>query len=271
MWNSMKMTDKLYAFDSYLSAVGMSSNTIRAYLGAVVDFSASVGGELTKDSIQKYVANLRSRGLSPSTINLRLVGLRKYAEWAEIPLDTRAIKKVKAPPNPPRVATAEDIDAIVSTTKKVSHKAAILLMADAGLRRSEVVGLTTDSVDLEHRTLMVLGKGGKTRAIPVLTKRLEQALQAIMKNVGSGRLFPFSGSNLYEALHSACRRAGIGEINPHSLRHSFASRCASSSGGSVKAIQVALGHSSLVTTDRYLQSLNSAEFIRSGLSGFAPD
>jgi integrase/recombinase XerC len=138
----------------------------------------------------------------------------------------------------------------------------------AGVRASELCGLSVGDVDLASREIRVLGKGGKERLCPLndvavaalaayLARRAELAGRrgsaaadpdALFLNYRGGRLRTRSVARHLERYVKLCalRR----HVTPHALRHSFASHLLGS-GMDVRSIQELLGHSSLSTTQRY--------------------
>jgi integrase/recombinase XerC len=132
-----------------------------------------------------------------------------------------------------------------------------------GLRISELVGLTLENINLDSRTVIVLGKGGKERLLP-LGHHCVKALKAYL-NIRKAKIRePFT-----EKLFLNYRGAGIsvrgtrkvvdkyikqgnfaGGVSPHSIRHSFATHLLEG-GADLRSIQELLGHSSLSTTQKY--------------------
>lgn len=141
-------------------------------------------------------------------------------------------------------------------------KAMFELMYSSGLRVSELVGLNAADVDMRLRMVLVLGKGGKFRQVPVGKKAL-QALQAYLplraqwqKNTDALFVSQKRGTRLTVRtvqlrLKVCAHRAGIEQqLHPHILRHCFASHMLSASGD-LRAVQEMLGHSDISTTQIY--------------------
>lgn len=148
------------------------------------------------------------------------------------------------------------------------NRALLELLYSTGARISEAVGLDVDDVDTHARSVLLSGKGGKQRLVPVgrpavqaldaylvrgrpeLARRGRQvsATPAIFLNARGGRL---SRQSAWQVLQDAAERAGITSgVSPHMLRHSFATHLLEG-GADVRVVQELLGHASVTTTQIY--------------------
>ena len=145
---------------------------------------------------------------------------------------------------------------------QVRDWAALELTYAAGLRVAEVVSLDVRGIDLERRTMRVIGKGNKERVVPFgrpaaeaveawLARRPELASEssgdALFLGARGGRVDP---RTLRESLHRLTAQAGVKDVAPHGLRHSAATHLLEG-GSDLRTVQEILGHSSLQTTQRY--------------------
>ncbi|MFQ6398941.1 site-specific tyrosine recombinase XerD [Nocardia sp. KC 131] len=140
------------------------------------------------------------------------------------------------------------------------------LLYSTGARISEMVGLDVDDIDTEDRAVVLHGKGGKQRMVPigrpalaavdaylvrgrpVLAARGKGNAGALFLNARGGRL---SRQTAWQVLQTAAERAGIGAaVSPHTLRHSFATHLLDG-GADVRVVQELLGHASVTTTQIY--------------------
>ena len=137
------------------------------------------------------------------------------------------------------------------------------LLYSCGARISEVTALDVDDLDTEHRAVVLRGKGGKERIVPVGRPAIEAvdaylvrgrptlvktANPALFLNNRGGRL---SRQSAWQVLVDAAQRAGIDKaVSPHTLRHSFATHLLDG-GADVRVVQELLGHSSVTTTQVY--------------------
>ena len=145
------------------------------------------------------------------------------------------------------------------------NRALLELLYSTGARISEAVGLDVDDVDTQARSVLLRGKGGKQRLVPIgrpavaaldaylVRGRSELARRGrgtpgIFLNVRGGRL---SRQSAWQVLQDAAERAGITSgVSPHMLRHSFATHLLEG-GADVRVVQELLGHASVTTTQIY--------------------
>lgn len=187
-----------------------------------------------------YLANLK---VKPSSRTKEGVILRGYLRWAvahgyerENPL---ASIRFHAPPEPAiRPFSQAEIDALLAACRTPLETAVIICLLRLGLRASELVAITPS--DLDGDTLLVRGKGGKSRRLAVTG--LEGPLLAICE---AGPTY----QGLYRLIKGLGRRAGV-TAWPHRCRHTFADTYLRS-GGDCNDLRVLLGHSSWVMTQRY--------------------
>ncbi len=145
------------------------------------------------------------------------------------------------------------------------NRALLELLYSTGARISEAVGLDVDDVDSHNRSVLLHGKGGKQRLVPIgrpaisaldaylvrgrpdLARR-GRGTPAMFLNARGGRL---SRQSAWQVLQDAAERAGItSAVSPHTLRHSFATHLLDG-GADVRVVQELLGHASVTTTQIY--------------------
>lgn len=181
---------------------------------------------------------------------------------------------VRPPPPPkrlPKALSMHDVEALLAaagdagTGLAMRDRALLEVLYGTGARISEAVGLDLDDLDLTDRTVLLRGKGGKQRRVPVgryacealeaYLVRARPELQsagagtpAVFLNARGGRL---SRQSAWTVLTKAADRAGItAEVSPHTLRHSFATHLLDG-GADVRVVQELLGHASVTTTQIY--------------------
>jgi integrase/recombinase XerD len=159
------------------------------------------------------------------------------------------------------------------------NRALLEVLYSTGARISEAVGLDLDDVDARSRSVLLRGKGGKQRLVPIgrpavaaldaylVRGRPELARRgkgtpAIFLNVRGGRL---SRQSAWQVLHDAAERAGLSAtVSPHTLRHSFATHLLEG-GADVRVVQELLGHASVTTTQIYtLVTVNALREVWAG-------
>ena len=222
-------------------------------------------------------------------------GLHRFAA-AEGILDIDVARAVK-PPTPsrrlPKSLPLDDVlalldgaggDAPTDGPLTLRNRALLELLYSTGARISEAVGLDVDDVDTEARSVLLRGKGGKQRLVPVgrpAIAALDAYLVrgrpglagrgrgsapapggAIFLNARGGRL---SRQSAWQVLQDSAERAGITTaVSPHTLRHSFATHLLDG-GADVRVVQELLGHASVTTTQIYtLVTVNALREVWAG-------
>ncbi|AKS33992.1 site-specific tyrosine recombinase XerD [Mycolicibacterium goodii] len=203
-------------------------------------------------------------------------GLHRFAA-AEGLTETDVARAVK-PPTPsrrlPKSLTLDEVLALLDAAGGDSeadnpltlrNRALLELLYSTGARISEAVGLDVDDIDTQARSVLLHGKGGKQRLVPIgrpavsaldaylvrgrpdLARR-GRGTPAIFLNARGGRL---SRQSAWQVLQDAAERAGIASaVSPHTLRHSFATHLLDG-GADVRVVQELLGHASVTTTQIY--------------------
>ncbi|MBX6393437.1 MAG: tyrosine recombinase XerC [Burkholderiales bacterium] len=222
--------------------------------------------------IRRMVAQLHARGLQGRTIAHMLSAWRGLYRWLArhhgFTVDPCAgIRAPKAPKALPKALSPDEarrlLDAEAAGEFERRDKAMFELFYSSGLRLAELVSLDLSDGEAMLRSgeLVVLGKGGKTRAVPVGRLALE-AIQAWLGDrpalaapeetalfVGA-RGARISPGVVRERLKRWALKQGLAHVHPHMLRHSFASHVLQSSGD-LRAVQEMLGHASISTTQVY--------------------
>jgi site-specific recombinase XerD len=163
---------------------------------------------------------------------------------------TTAVERPRLPQQLPRPVPAEQVERIVAGSGDLTLAA--LLMLDAGLRCCEVAGLRWVDVDLESGVMYVFGKGARERLVG-LPKRLRMALYLAAAEATSpwvvGRAL--TAGRVSQLLGRRFRQLGLRGVTAHRLRHTYATRLYRATAGDLLAVQLALGHSSVATTQIY--------------------
>ena len=175
----------------------------------------------------------------------------------------------KLPRSLPKALAESEIEGLLrappETPLGLRDRAMLELMYAAGLRVSELVGITAAQVNLRQGVLRVIGKGGKERLVPLgdeaahwLTRYVGEARPVLLKGGHSDALFvsnrraAMTRQMFWTLVKKHALVAGIPakRISPHVLRHSFATHLLNH-GADLRALQLMLGHSSLSTTQIY--------------------
>jgi len=256
----------------------VSRHTVSAYrhdLIALAEFGEKRGIDtwraLDHLQLRTFAAALHGAGLNPRSIQRRLSAARSFYEYlmreghcARNPaLDVRAPKPKKRLPG---TLDADQMGRLlafrVDDSLSVRDKAIMELFYSSGLRVSELIGLEVLGLDLADRTVRVLGKGDKTRIVPVGRQAINALKQWLKERQGLvkpdvhamfvgrwGR--PLSARAVQLRVDAWGRRQGIGvHMHPHMFRHSFATHLLESSGN-LRGVQELLGHADIGTTQVY--------------------
>jgi integrase/recombinase XerC len=257
----------------------MSVHTISAYghdLQSLADFGAKRGlaawNLLDHAQLRTFAAALHGAGLSPRSIQRRLSAARTFFDYLmrEGHCARNPAQDVRAPKTKKRLPDTLDADQMgrllafrVDDSLSARDKAIMELFYSSGLRLTELVTLNLGAIDLKDRTVRVLGKGSKTRIVPIgrfgveaLKRWLKERL-AWVKTGGTDALFvgqsgrPLSVRAVQLRVGTWGRRQGIGvHVHPHMFRHSFATHLLESSGD-LRGVQELLGHADISTTQIY--------------------
>jgi len=227
-------------------------------------------GDLSSRHLRHLIAQLHQNGLSARSLARLLSALRGFYRYLQQSTEvaTNPANGLRPPKGEKRLPRVLDVD---RTTQLLDNfptqefidcrdKAMLELFYSSGLRLAELVGLNLQDFDRSQALVTVLGKGGKSRVLPVGSKAMQAladwlVLRAQCPQVDSALFVSQKGRRIgARAVQLRLAKAGrqtIGEhLHPHRLRHSFASHLLESSQD-LRAVQELLGHASLATTQIY--------------------
>jgi integrase/recombinase XerC len=221
--------------------------------------------------VRLFAARSHAGGLAPRSIQRRLSAVRSFLKFLirENVLQHNCALEVRAPKGQHRLPVTIDADTMARLLEisgedplAVRDRAIMELLYSSGLRLAELVGLNLPDLNAADRTVRVLGKGSKTRVIPVGRKALT-ALSAWLKErralVRDDSVAFFVGATgrrlgaraIQKRVEYWAVRQGLPmHVHPHLFRHSFASHLLESSG-ELRAVQELLGHADIATTQVY--------------------
>ena len=255
-----------------------------------------------KAAVQKYRAELETKGLAPSSINVRLSAVRRLAiEAADNGLISLELAAGICRARGARQAgvrlghwlTKEQAERLLAipdqqTIKGIRDRAVLALLVGAGLRRSELASLNCEHIQKRDGRWLIadlIGKQGRVRTVPLPdwarsanivwqeAARIESG--ALFRRVTRhGRVSPsrLSPQAVFEIVRKSAGKLGM-IIRPHDLRRTFA-KLAYIGHSPLEQIQFSLGHASVVTTELYIgtkQDLQDAPCDRLGLSSVVHD
>ncbi|KFU76158.1 recombinase XerD [Amycolatopsis lurida NRRL 2430] len=248
-----------------------------AYLGAadVERFSDVTSAHITSFGAALREGNEEHRPLAASSAARALVavrGLHKFAHADGITENdpAREVRPPAAAKRLPKALPVDDVLKLLETPppegeRPLRDRALLELLYSTGARISEAVGLDVDDIDDAERTVLLDGKGGKQRIVPIGRPALEavhaylvrarpalathgRGTPAMFLNARGSRL---SRQSAWQVLKDTAESAGItAGVSPHTLRHSFATHLLEG-GADVRVVQELLGHASVTTTQVY--------------------
>jgi integrase/recombinase XerD len=241
--------------------------------GAGVDELAAAGPSV----VSGHLAGLREEGLSAASAARAasaVRGLHRFAVREGLSADD-ASRDVRPPKLARRLPKALDVAAVERLLDASSgdggplglrDRALLEFLYGTGARISEAVGAAVDDLDLTDGSVVLHGKGGKTRIVPIggyardaldaylvrARPSLVPTSPAVFLNARGGRL---SRQSAWTVLRAAAGRAGLPvdgprAVSPHTLRHSYATHLLDG-GADVRVVQELLGHASVTTTQVY--------------------
>jgi len=288
------LEDQLQGYLDHLAIErGVAANTLSSYRRDLRRYLAHLRvrgvddlAKVTETDVSEFLVALRRGDPDTGTVALSAVsaaraliavrGFHRFAT-AEGVTDVDVARAVKPPTPARRLPKALSIDEVLALLEgaggdspsdgplTLRNRALLELLYSTGARISEAVGLEVDDVDTHARSVLLHGKGGKQRLVPVgrpavaaldaylVRGRPELARRgrgtpAIFLNVRGGRL---SRQSAWQVLQDAAEHAGItAAVSPHTLRHSFATHLLDG-GADVRVVQELLGHASVTTTQIY--------------------
>ncbi|MDO5528505.1 MAG: site-specific tyrosine recombinase XerD [Paracoccus sp. (in: a-proteobacteria)] len=285
--------------DAIAAETGAARNTLLAYGRDLKDFSDHLGARdlslltASRGDIETYLAACDAAGLSRATRARRLSSIRQWTRFAlaeGLRADDPAIR-LEGPgrsPRLPKTLSRAEVEAIFGaialigpdSTARTRAACLIELLYATGMRVSELVTLPVHAVRGNPEALLIRGKGGRERMVPLggaartalaawLALRdqapKDSALGQLTAGAGARYLFPAPGKAGHmnrQAVNILIRDLAIAagldpaRVTPHVIRHAFATHLLEG-GADLRAIQTLLGHADLSTTEIYTHVLDA--------------
>ncbi len=263
---------------------GSAENTLRSYTGDLRRYVEHLRGLAIDDlgavregDVSGFVMALRSgpTPLAASSAARALAAVRGLHRFAArdglVAHDVaRDVTPPAVPVTLPRALAVDEVDQLLAGCVgdgpvALRDRALLELLYSTGARISEAIGIDVDDLDPADRTVLLRGKGGKQRIVPVGRPALEavdvyrvrarpalaakgRGTAALLLNARGARL---SRQSAWHALRGAAETAGlVADVSPHTLRHCFATHLLAG-GADVRTVQELLGHASVTTTQIY--------------------
>ena len=278
--------------EAQAAELGAASNTLLAYGRDLVDFSAwlarkGTGPEaVSRDQIEAYLIHCHEQGLARSTRARRLSSIRQLFRFAFEEgwrADNPAIQ-ITGPGRDkrlPKTLTVDQVDRLLQAARegardRVRNTCLMELLYATGMRVSELVSLPVAAARGDPRMLLIRGKGGKERMVPLSpparaalqdwleARDLDQARRSSNGLPTSRFLFPsrarcghLTRQAFFLLTKELAARGGVSpaSVTPHTLRHAFATHLLAN-GADLMTIQTLLGHADVATTEIYTHVLD---------------
>ncbi|MDE8345967.1 MAG: site-specific tyrosine recombinase XerD [Acidocella sp.] len=261
---------------------GAAPNTLAAYQADLDDFSASLGttapGRASATDLAAYLAAMRGQGFAARTQARRLTTLRQFflfllREGIRPDNPTTDLASPRLPQTLPKYLSESEVDALLAAARAMpgltglKANAGLEILYATGLRVSELLGLKAGALAGDGSILLIKGKGGRERIVPLsdlardAAARLRHAAQKTKPYPdylfpGRDRRAPMTRQGFALLLKQTALKAGIdpARLSPHVLRHSFASHLLAH-GADLRSLQKLLGHADIATTQIYTHVL----------------
>ncbi|EAP89915.1 integrase/recombinase XerD [Oceanicaulis sp. HTCC2633] len=275
---------------------GAARNTLDAYRRDLEDAAQRLGAHGTglesaqTADVERFLSDLASDGLSPATAARRLSALKRYYRFllkeglrADDPAKT--LSGPKKPRPLPKVLSEGQVETLFDAADRIEGadgfrlRALLELLYAGGLRVSELVTLPLAAFARSERCLVVTGKGGKERLVPLTDSaiRAVEAYKAVRADhlpsraavthaVASRYLFPsrtardghLTRERFAQLLKALSLAAGLDpqQVSPHVMRHAFATHLLAN-GADLRSVQSLLGHADVSTTEIYTHVLEA--------------
>jgi integrase/recombinase XerD len=246
---------------------GVSPETLRYYRWVRRAFLPILANP-TKAGMMECIQTLLADGVSATSVNTYLRGLKAYIRWMHdegLLKELFRVQFLKTEQKILATLSRNDVKRVIlhrpTGQNERRAQAVSLLILDTGLRIREVLGLTKQQVDFDNMLLKVRGKGNKFRLVPfspecrkVLFKASSRSAFDLVFSTRNGTLVtPRNFLRDFKILGRRLAIKGV-RLSPHTLRHTFAVNFLQS-GGDIYLLSRILGHSSVKTTEVYLKSL----------------
>ncbi|WP_420584195.1 site-specific tyrosine recombinase XerD [Ruegeria sp.] len=275
--------------------LGAANNTLLAYGRDLKDFAEWLTRRKTgfavadRDQIEAYLIDCDAQGLAQSTRARRLSAIKQIYRFAfeEGWRDVNPAIQIKGPGRQkrlPKTLDVPEVDRLLQAARqtgrtkadRVRNTCLMEVLYATGMRVTELVSLPVSSARGDPRMLLVLGKGGKERMVPLsppardalavwLTVRDEAEDQLVADGRQRSKfLFPSRGKSGHLTRHmffllvkELAVQGGVSpeKVTPHTLRHAFATHLLAN-GADLRSIQTLLGHADVATTEIYTHVLD---------------
>lgn len=264
-----------HTYKNYLVDLTQFFQFLEKRTGGFMDGDAEDIGKVDATVIREFMGQIHD-AMAPSSIARKIATLRTFFQYCirkgySFTNPAREVATPKVPKRLPKFLSVDEVFTLLATPSDASaigarDKAALELLYASGLRVSELVGLNTEDIDYNGKSVRVFGKGRKERIIPMndkaseaLKKYIAQRTSLTADSAGEKALFVnrqggrLTARSVERLLIKYIKQCGLQmRVTPHVLRHTFATHLIGQ-GADMRGIQELLGHASLSTTQKYTQ------------------
>lgn len=277
--------DALGKFENHLRFEKQAAKlTIIAYMRDLNQFQTYLDAPILSTchkDIRSFIVWQVENGDAPKSINRRIASLHSFFKFALVNNliekdPSELVQNVKQPKKIPVFITENQLEKIIDNSPHLDFQdmlefTIIYMLYSTGLRRSELANLKESDVDFNQGTIIVVGKGEKSRVVPIsselnetLNTYLHEKNRLLEKNSEqniceshkkalflSNKLKPITHDQIYAIIKKTVKRFGLSpDVSPHTLRHTFATHLLNQNV-QLRSIQELLGHANLKTTQIY--------------------
>ena len=268
--------------DYLLLEKNYSQHTVTAYLNDIGFFEIFLTNEFEDDNliavnynqIRSWIVSLSDNGISNSSINRKISSLKSFYKFLQKTkqIDSSPLLKHKALKSPKKIQipfSEKEVALVLNQIvypegyEGIRDKLIIDLFYTTGVRRSELIHLKMNNVDLSNNTIKVLGKRNKERIVPILpiiqiqAKKYSSERSGLQRIIDNDYFFLLSnGVKLNDSFVYRLINNYFSDVSekvkksPHILRHTFATHLLNN-GADINSVKELLGHSSLASTQVY--------------------
>jgi len=269
-------------YDYLLLEKNYSQHTVTAYINDIGFFESFLSNEFEDDNllrvnynqIRSWIVSLSDDGISNASINRKISSLKSFYKFLlkTKQIDTSPLLKHKALKSAKKIQipfSEKELDMVLNqiTYKEgfegIRDKLIVDLFYTTGIRRTELINLKLQNVDLYNKTIKVIGKRNKERIIPILTIIEEQIKKYLSERSSIQELkdsecffLLLNGVKLNDSFVYRLINYYFSNVSekvkksPHILRHTFATHLLNN-GADINSVKELLGHSSLASTQVY--------------------
>lgn len=249
---------------------GYSQHTVENYRRDLGEFAKWMNQQrtgarwsnITAEDLNVYVAAMSDKGLAAATIKRRISAIRSmynYMRGQRLLTNNPAqyTSTPKLSKREPHTVETSAISSVINDNQiSYTTRIQVAILAETGIRISELMALRVEDIDEAHRQMHITGKGNKERTVNY--GQTVATMWAEYKGTATGRIFVEDIQTASRKIHFALAKYSAQRfLSPHIIRHTFATEMVRN-GASIYAVKELLGHESVQTTEQYAHRCQSS-------------